>query len=409
MRLPRPPHAPPLAPIARAAASSLASVLLASSLLGGDVGPQLGPAAAFASQPLTEEQKLVAEAWRVTDREFVDREFGGQDWFSVRQKMLKQRYDSRVDAYDQVRAMLAALDDKYTRFLTPSAYDAVFATATGGVVGIGVELQTETEPSNRVTINNVVPGGPADRAGVRPGDEIVNADGEDCTRLSAEEASKYVRGAAGSKIGAWGPRPRPEPAPPSPQVKLAAVTKSSATLGGVPVGFVTIRQFSTSTAADVKAALADALVLDLRGNTGGYFTGGVDAAAAQGTADHVRDRQPSQRGMDTETPLYLLVDSRTASASEILSSALQDNGRAKLIGCSGARPRGRDGRRPRTFGKAVIQTVSPLSDGSGIVVTTARYQTPQRTDINKKGIAVDMEKDCPISTEAAKCLPSKLV
>ena len=200
MRLPRPPHAPPLAPIARAAASSLASVLLASSLLGGDVGPQLGPAAAFASQPLTEEQKLVAEAWRVTDREFVDREFGGQDWFSVRQKMLKQRYDSRVDAYDQVRAMLAALDDKYTRFLTPSAYDAVFATATGGVVGIGVELQTETEPSNRVTINNVVPGGPADRAGVRPGDEIVNADGEDCTRLSAEEASKYVRGAAGSKL-----------------------------------------------------------------------------------------------------------------------------------------------------------------------------------------------------------------
>ena len=155
--------------------------------------------------------------------------------------------------------------------------------------------------------------------------------------------------------------------------------------------------------------------------------------------------------MDTETPLYLcaslwradaspraiplhaarrslpsrrrLVDSRTASASEILSSALQDNGRAKLIGCSGARPRGRDGRRrtsdarhlpspaagPRTFGKAVIQTVSPLSDGSGIIVTTARYQTPKRIDINKKGIAVDMEQDCPISTEAAKCLPSKLV
>lgn len=421
MRLPRPPHASPLAPIARAAASSLASVLLASSLLGGDVGPQLGPAAAFASQPLTEEQKLVAEAWRVTDREFVDREFGGQDWFSVRQKMLKQRYDSRVDAYDQVRAMLAALDDKYTRFLTPSAYDAVFVTATGGVVGIGVELQTETEPSNRVTINNVVPGGPADRAGVRPGDEIVNADGEDCTRLSAEEASKYVRGAAGSKL-----RLVVRSSPDAEQrvvlieraeVKLAAVTKSSATLGGVPVGFVTIRQFSTSTAADVKAALADvlakrpaALVLDLRGNTGGYFTGGVDVARlllpkgrpitfVTDNRRNVVTYETYDDGLDTETPLYLLVDSRTASASEILSSALQDNGRAKLIGCSG----------PRTFGKAVIQTVSPLSDGSGIVVTTARYQTPQRTDINKKGIAVDMEKDCPISTEAAKCLPSKLV
>eukprot|EP00967_Tisochrysis_lutea_P158218 scaffold322783_cov31-Tisochrysis_lutea.AAC.2 len=120
-------------------------------------------------------------------------------------------------------------------------------------------------------------------------------------------------------------------------------------------------------------------------------------------------------GLDISTPLYLLVDSRTASASEILASSLQDNGRAKLIGCSG----------PRTFGKAVIQTlpflpaadplralrrtqVSPLSDGSGIVVTTARYQTPKRTDINKQGIEVDIQKDCPPSIEAAECLPTKL-
>jgi len=274
------------APLVRAATS----VLLASTLLFGEVG---GPSAAIASQPLTEEQKLTAEAWRVTDREFVDREFKGQDWFSVRQKMVKRKYVSHNEAYDEVRAMLATLGDKYTRFLTPSAYDAVFAVATGGVVGIGVELQTEPveegKPQTRVVINNVVPGGPAERAGIAAGDEIVNADGMDTTVLTAEEASKFVRGASGSKLRLV----LRSPGEAEPRVllieraavKLAAVTKSSVAVGGKSVGIVQIRQFSLATAEDVKAALTellakkpDALALDLRGNTGGYFTGGVDVA-----------------------------------------------------------------------------------------------------------------------------------
>jgi carboxyl-terminal processing protease len=168
-------------PLARAAAS----VVLASSLCFGHMGQPgfLQPPAAVASQPLTAEQKLAAEAWRVTDREYVDREFAGQDWFSVRQKMVKRKYEARDLAYDEIRVMLASLGDKYTRFLTPAAYDAVFATATGGVVGIGVELQSEPiqtgKPQTRVLVNNVIPGGPADKAGIMPGDEILNADGED--------------------------------------------------------------------------------------------------------------------------------------------------------------------------------------------------------------------------------------
>ena len=189
--------------------------------------------------------------------------------------------------------MLAALGDKYTRFLTPSAYDAIFATATGGVVGIGVELQTEEvvrdKPESRVIVNNVVPGGPADKAGVKPGDELVNADGEDLTNLSAEEASKFVRGAAGTKLRLE-LRSAGESEPhvlliERAEVKLAAVTKASRSVGGTPVGIITIRQFSTTTTEDVKSALIEvlkqkpgALVLDLRGNTGGYFTGGVDVA-----------------------------------------------------------------------------------------------------------------------------------
>merc|ERR1719331_2191664 len=95
--------------------------------------------------------------------------------------------------------------------------------------------------------------------------------------------------------------------------------------------------------------------------------------------------------MDLTTPLYVLVDSKTASASEILSSALQDNKRAQLVGA-------------RTFGKAVIQNVATLSDGSAVVVTTARYQTPKRTDINKRGIEPNIARDCAPGTPALECL-----
>ena len=93
-------------------------------------------------------------------------------------------------------------------------------------------------------------------------------------------------------------------------------------------------------------------------------------------------------GAYTQTPLLLLVDGNTASASEVLSSALQDNGRAKLAGT-------------QTFGKAVIQAVEELDDGSAVVVTIAQYQTPKKTNINKKGIEVDLPRpDCPLGAEA---------
>jgi len=176
---------------------------------------------------------------------------------------------------------------------------------------------------------------------------------------------------------------------------------------------VRIKAFSTATAADVRAALEklskqklQLLVVDLRGNTGGYFNGGIDVARLLLPKDaaitYVTDRSRAEvtyttyeDGLDTLTPLVVLVDSRTASAAEILSSALQDNGRATLVGA-------------RTYGKAVIQTVSKLADGSAVVVTTAKYETPKRTNINKLGIQVDIEKECPVKLGANECLPGVL-
>uniref|UniRef100_A0A7S0LFN1 PDZ domain-containing protein n=1 Tax=Coccolithus braarudii TaxID=221442 RepID=A0A7S0LFN1_9EUKA len=392
-----------------------ASVLLFSSLQSPT---QLAPPAALAAQGLSVEQKLVAEAWKLTDKEYVDRSFSGQDWFKRRQGMVKKSYPSTADAYAEIRTMLSSLGDKYTRFLTPPMYDALFSQATGDVAGIGVELMTQeaTVPGGKtaVLINSVVPEGPADRSGVLTGDVVVDVDSNEVGGLSAEEVAARVRGPAGSKLRLVLEREGSDE--PSIKlieraaVKLDAVTSQLSTISGQKTGIVRIKAFSTATAADVRSALEklltqkpQLLVLDLRGNTGGYFPGGIDVARLLLPKDaiitYVTDRSLAEvsynnleDGLDTITPLYVLVDARTASASEILASALQDNNRAKLVGKT-------------TYGKAVIQNVARLSDGSAVVVTTARYETPKRTKINKLGIQVNIEKDCPVKVGAAECLP----
>ena len=114
-------------------------------------------------------------------------------------------------------------------------------------------------------------------------------------------------------------------------------------------------------------------------------------------SDQVTTYNTFEDGAYVDTPLVLLVDHKTASASEILSACLQDNGRAKLVG-----------RTPKTFGKAVIQTVEQLSDGSAVVVTIAKYETPKRADINKLGISVDAVRDCPDGPAAVQCVEKEL-
>lgn len=145
-----------------------------------------------------------------------------------------------------------------------------------------------------------------------------------------------------------------------------------------------------------QAAGVSCRVIDLRDNAGGFFRAGVDTASLflpagksevsvinkNGVSDSFKTEKD---GLDTTNPLFLLVNGNTASASEIMTGALKDNGRATVVG-------------ERTFGKGVVQTVSALPDGSGIAVTIARYETPNKIDINKKGIEVDSpdtSKMCP--------------
>ena len=206
------------------ASRALASLLGASVVLLGDPNHALAAG-------LSAEQQLAAEAWRVTDREYVDRSFANQDWFQARQKMVKKSYAAdRTAVYDEIRAMLASLGDKYTRFLTPSAYDAVFSVATGDVAGIGVELApvgggaAPTKPGAPVppiAITTVFEGAPAEVAGLKEGDVLNDVDSEPLAGLSAEEVARHHRtetvGSRGllhlrSAICRWRPRCAGRPA-----------------------------------------------------------------------------------------------------------------------------------------------------------------------------------------------------
>lgn len=367
----------------------------------------ISPQVAFG---LSEPQKLVAEAWRVVDQAYVDRTYNGHDWFKERQKAVKRAYADTDEGYEAIRMLLSLLNDPYTRFLTPAQHDAVRATATGELAGgVGLVFAPAAD-SDGYTHIAVAPDSdtPAGSSGAfHAGGVLTAVDGEDIQGLSPDDVAARVRGTPGTSV--------------TLTVDGRAVTmkREALKLRSVvselhdSVGLIRVRGFNERTADDIGSAAsalrtkgARALVLDLRGNPGGYFSGGVDAARLflhEGTRIvNVVNRNGVVENIDAladgalmDTPLALVVDGNTASASEILAGALHDNGRAMLVG-------------ERTYGKGVVQTVTPLSDGAAVAVTIAKYITPSGADINKKGIVPDVVAKCG-AEDAIVCVPKNVL
>ncbi|KAG1678173.1 hypothetical protein FOA52_016110 [Chlamydomonas sp. UWO 241] len=393
-------------PGARLAAGAASAALSATLLLGAFVAPP--PADAITTQQL-----LFLEAWRAVDRAYVDKGFNGQSWFRIREKYLKQEpMDNRDQTYAAIMKLLASLDDPFTRFLPPDRLQALRRGTSGSVTGVGVEVTYPPVGSGEKALRVVtpIPGGSADAAGVKAGDSIVSIDGTSTEGLSLYEASDLLLGAPNSEIVL---SVRSGTAPPKtltltrrafivPPVNYSMCGSVAPGVGpaGVdgPIGYIRIATFNTQTAEAWKDALvavrkagATRIVMDIRNNGGGLFPAGVEVARSLvGTGDIVliadangtRDIYSATGVMsviDGTTPLSVIVNQGTASASEVLAGSLQDNRRATIVGET-----------PRTFGKGLIQTVVDLSDGSGITVTVAQYRTPLGTDINKVGIAPDL-------------------
>ena len=376
---------------------------------------------------LTEEQLLVTDVWKEVTRQYLDTTYNGmgdEKWKAKRLEAVKKVTNfgpgEEEKVYEAIRTMLSSLDDPYTRFLTPDQYDALATYARGDSAGVGVQLSVEPK-SGQVVVLNTVPGGPAEKGGVIPGDVIVEVDGMDMATATAEVVAAKCRGAIGtnvnlavrhSKDGSKTTELTLERA----KVQVNPVKTGTTTVKGKKYGILQLPSFSQETTKQVVEGLrelqknsVDALVIDVRGNAGGYMPAGVDVAklflpanARIITQVDKTDRQiidiSDGIGSETKIPLYIVVDKRTASASEIMTAGLQDNGRAIVVGPS------------KTFGKGRIQNVQEVSgNGSGVAVTKAKYITPKGNDIHGVGISPNIKSDtCAPDNTVSDCLTSVL-
>jgi carboxyl-terminal processing protease len=343
---------------------------------------------------LTEDQRLLNEVWRIIDRAYVDASFNHQNWWAVREKYIKKSGSDRNATYQLIREMLALLGDPFTRVMTPEQYRSLQTSTSGELTGVGLQIALDAD-RNVLKVMAPIAGSPAEKAGIQPGDEILEIDGQPTLGISLDEAAGKMRGKVGTvvilKILHAG-QPEHEIDLVRDRIELNPVMVDLRPTPHHRVGYIRLTQFNANAQTEVASAIerleqqrADRYILDLRNNPGGLLQSGIEIAKLwinEGAIVYTVNRQGALGTYEamgkavTEDPLVVLVNKGTASASEILAGALQDNARATLIG-------------EKTFGKGLIQSLFDLSDGSGLAVTVARYETPNHHDINKLGITPD--------------------
>lgn len=344
---------------------------------------------------LTEEQLLYNEAWRLVDQAYVDDSFNHQDWRTVRQKALTKQLPDRESTYKAIRDMLDSLGDPFTRLLQPKQYKSLKTSTSGELTGVGLQI-IQNEESGYLEVLAPIEGSPAASAGVQAADQILKIDNIPTTDLSLDEAAERMRGPIGSTVKLKVERP-------DQGVLLFPIRRDRIAINpvfaelrpqanGQDIGFIRLRQFNANATQEMAAAItrleaegAEGYILDLRNNPGGLLQAGVEIAQMwlnPSPIVYTVDRQGIRNSFDakagslTDAPLIVLVNRGSASASEILAGALQDNGRAQLVG-------------EQTYGKGSIQSLFNLSDGSGLAITIAKYETPSHRNINKVGIKPD--------------------
>jgi carboxyl-terminal processing protease len=345
---------------------------------------------------LTEEQKLVAQVWRIVNRNYLDDTFNHQNWAAVRQKILSTAFTDQKAAYAAIEEMLKSLNDPFTRFLDPEQYRSLQVNTSGELTGVGLQIALNPE-TGKLEVVAPIAGSPAEKAGIKPRDRILKIEGISTEKLTLDEAASKMRGPIGTLVTLLIERDgegEKEFKVVRDRISLNPVIASLRTTPeGIPIGYLRLTQFNANAPMELAHAInnlekkgAAAYILDLRNNPGGLLQAGIEVARLwlnSGTIVYTVNRQGIQGSFEsfgpalTDDPLVVLVNQGTASASEILAGALQDNGRARLIG-------------ETTFGKGLIQSLFELSDGSGLAVTIAKYETPKHKDINKLGIKPDL-------------------
>ncbi|MGF1576847.1 MAG: S41 family peptidase [Cyanophyceae cyanobacterium] len=347
--------------------------------------------AGFRSDP----KEVVDEVWQIINREFVDVSFNDIDWEATRQQLLSEDYATEDEAYEAIREALKQLEDPYTRFLDPEQFAAMQIDTSGELTGVGITLGVDEE-SDYLVVISPIEGSPAERAGVKSQDLIIAIDGRDTKGMDSNAAVGLIRGEPGSSVILTILRNEETEIDfdiTRDRIELSAVNYELREHNGQQLGYIRLNQFSGNASERMRGAIntlesqgAQAYILDLRQNPGGLLHASTEIARMwldQGSIVSTVNRQgrldpiaANQQAL-TNKPLAVLVDGGSASASEILSGALQDNNRGTIIGT-------------QTFGKGLVQSVHSLSNGSGLAVTIARYRTPNGAYIDKTGITPDI-------------------
>lgn len=313
-------------------------------------------------------------------------------WDIVHEQYVNQPVDDTLLMQGAIRGMMEAVGDDYTYYMDPQVYETETSSLSGEYEGIGAFVDTR---GDYLTIVSPIEGSPAEAAGLRPGDMIIAIDGEDMTGYTPEEARQRVLGEAGTTVVLTVAR-EGETEPLEFSIVRARITVPSVTgeMLDNGIAYVDINTFGEKTTPELRAKLDELLaqnpkgiVIDLRFNPGGYLITSVEVASEfldegvvliEQYGDGSRDTYNALgNGRATDLPIVILINEGSASASEIVAGALQDHGRAELVGT-------------QSYGKGSVQTLAPLSNDQGAArVTIAKWLTPDGRAIEGVGLTPD--------------------
>jgi carboxyl-terminal processing protease len=333
---------------------------------------------------------LIQQAWGIIDQNYVDRK-------AVNYKQM---------SYDAIKNMLTDLGDTgHTRFLTPQDVLAEQQSLNGTFAGIGVYIHQDTKTKD-IIITSTIPGAPAEKSGLQHGDVIIGVNGKNVVGMDFNAVQPLIEGPIGSTVTLTVRRPTTNQVLNIP-IRRAQIQVPNVVLHYIPedhIAQIQVVQFASGVSDQLKAAILQAkkdgatkIILDLRGNPGGYLQEAINTASefmASGTVLIEQNSSGAQTKynvtgatVDTNIPMIVLVNGDTASAAEIVAGALQDNGRALVMGS-------------QTFGTGTVLQEFPLSDGSAVLLGTSEWLTPKGHFIRKDKI----QPNIPVATDPANVL-----
>ncbi|MEP7135883.1 MAG: S41 family peptidase [Chloroflexota bacterium] len=314
-------------------------------------------------------------------------------WNIIHDQYVVQPIDDVKLMQGAINGMMESLGDKHSTYMDPQTYKDANADLAGAYEGIGAYVDTTAD---FLTVISPILGSPAEKAGLQPGDKIIKIDGVDMTGIDGELVRRKVLGPAGSTVVLTVVR-KDVAAPLEVSIIRDKITIKSATgkMLENDIAYVQVNTFGDNTTSELKATLTElmaknpkGLILDLRNNGGGYLQTSVEVVsqfASKGVVLYEKYGDGKQNqfdvipgGLATDIPMVVLINEGSASASEITAGALQDYGRAKLIGVV-------------SYGKGSVQNWVPLSNEEGAVrVTIAKWYTPNDRTIDGKGLTPDV-------------------